>query len=459
MSFQQGLSGLNVSSKALDVISNNISNASTIGFKGGAAQFADVYAASLGVGGGSQVGIGASLPSVRQQFTQGTISNSSNSLDLAVNGSGFFRIQKTPTDSTITYTRNGQFELDDQGYIVNSMGNNLTGYPITNGVTDRAVLVPVQLDTTGAAPAATGSASVDAGIQTQINLDDRLTKSLSSASPNTLAAWSSNTSFPPNNVNTYNYSTSLSIYDQKGNSHALSTYYTRVANSSGSAPDKNLWEVHYVLDDKDITSAVSGGTASGTGTPTLEFNSQGQVVTSGFSSSTGRLIDSQFKISATGLATVSSSFSGLFSSDIPVDYAGSTVYGSTSTVMKQVQDGYPYGTLSSVTVSSTGVLQGNYSNGQTKDIAQLVLVDFIAPNGLQNVGNNQWVETSASGQPLVGDPGSGSRGVVQASAVEEANVDLTQELVNLITQQRNYQASAQTIKTQDQVMQTLVNLR
>jgi flagellar hook protein FlgE len=135
------------------------------------------------------------------------------------------------------------------------------------------------------------------------------------------------------------------------------------------------------------------------------------------------------------------------------------LFGSGYDVNKLVQDGYPYGRLSGVSVSSDGILRGNYSNGQTKDIAQIVLVDFISPTGLVSLGNNQWGETAASGQPLIGDPGSGNRGLLQSAAVEDANVDLTQELVNLITQQRNYQANAQSIKTQDQVLQTLVNLR
>src|SRR5574343_894762 len=144
MAFQQGLSGLNTSSKALDVISNNIANASTVGFKAGQAQFADVYAASLGIGGASQVGIGAALSTVQQQFSQGNISNSNNPLDIAVNGSGFFRVQKNETDQTISYTRNGQFHLDSEGYIINAQGNNLTGYPIENRVTNRTMLLPVQ---------------------------------------------------------------------------------------------------------------------------------------------------------------------------------------------------------------------------------------------------------------------------------------------------------------------------
>jgi flagellar hook protein FlgE len=467
MAFQQGLSGLNNSSKALDVISNNIANASTVGFKGGQAQFSDAFAASLGAGGASAVGIGSQLAGVQQQFSQGGISNSNNPLDIAINGGGFFRLQKSVADSTASYTRNGQFHIDSQGYIVNAQLNNLTGYPITNNVVNRASLVPVQLDTTGVVPRATGTASVNPGIETQLNFDDRDMRSLASASPDTLAVWSSNTSFPPNNLNTFNYSTSVTVYDQKGNDHALSMYFTRQANSTGAAPDKNEWDTHFVLDDKDITRWVTGATAGQAApivaapaayvAPVLRFAPDGSIVKTGWGAA-GSNTDFQFNINATD-AAFPAQFSGLFTTTIPINFDKSTLFGSGYDVNKLVQDGYPYGRLSGVTVSPEGVLRGNYSNGQTKDIIQIALADFISPTGLSSLGNNQWAETAASGQALIGDPGAGNRGLLQASAVEDANVDLTQELVNLITQQRNYQANAQSIKTQDQVMQTLVNMR
>ena len=540
MAFQQGLSGLNTSSKALDVISNNIANASTVGFKGGQAQFADVYAASLGIGGASQVGIGAALSNVQQQFSQGNISNSNNPLDIAINGSGFFRLQKNVNDQTISYTRNGQYHLDAEGYIINAQGNNLTGYPIENGVTNRSMLLPVQLDTTGVNPLATGAATTNPGIQTQINFDDRDKKSLTSATPNNLAPWGANSSFPPNNLNTFNYSTSITIYDQKGNSHALSMYFTRVGNSSATVPAKNLWEAHFVLDDKDVTGQMlAGANTTYTGVPTLEFGADGKILTTGFSATntitstetiaanltngnnlgfapaTGSVtftdlngnpvgpyvegvdytvtatgiaypgtttitngqgliisysasanpanpalaLGSNFTLNTTTLAAAYPQFAQLFPNNVPINFENSTLFGSGYDVNKLVQDGYPYGRLSGVSVSPDGVLQGNYSNGQTKKIAQIALVDFISPTGLASLGNNQWAETAASGQALVGDPGTGNRGVLQSSRVEDANVDLTQELVNMITQQRNYQANAQSIKTQDQIMQTLVNLR
>ncbi len=474
MAFQQGLSGLNASSKSLDVISNNISNASTVGFKGGQAQFADVFAAASS---GTQVGIGSSLSSVAQQFTQGNISNTNNPLDLAINGNGFFRLQKSLTDSTISFTRNGQYHLDASGYVINAQKNNLTGYPVTNGVTNRSTMVPVQLNTQGIPPIATGTSTVNAGVQLQINLDDRELKSYGSASPNNLAAWSGNTAFPPNNLNTFNYSTSLQIYDQKGNSHTLAMYFTRIDPATSANNTKNMFDMHFVLDTTDITPYVKGATnGGGIGVvPTVQFAPGGGIIKSGFAvpatandpDGVARSVDYQFNIdtsAATGIGSLAT-FSNLFPptssgvAAIPVDLNNSTMFGAPYDVNKLTQDGYQYGRLTGVSVSPNGVLQGNYSNGQSKSIVQLVLADFVSPTGLLSLGNNQWAESAASGQPLIGEPGAGSRGLLQSAAVEDANVDLTQELVNLITAQRNYQANAQSIKTQDQVMQTLVNMR
>lgn len=466
MAFQQGLSGLNSSSKALDAISNNIANASTVGYKAAGVQFADVYAASLGVGGASPIGIGTSIAAVQQQFSQGNISTSNNPLDMAINGSGFFQLQKSPTDLTKTYSRNGQFHVDDEGYVVNAQSYNLRGYQYENGTLSQT-LAPIQLSSRGVDPQATGAAGLNPGVQVEVNLDDRELKSLGSPSPNTLGPWTDNSVMPPDNLNTYNYSTAITIYDQRGNDHSLSMYFTRVDDSSSGPPDKNLWEVHYVLDDQDITSIVTAsnnGAAVAGDVPTLEFQEGGGIETTGWTASATRAVDYQFNIAAADLETFvdgsgGTPFAQMFPSDIPISFANSTLFGAGYDVNRLVQDGYPYGRLSGISVSPDGVVQGNYSNGQTSNIAKVALFDFTSPTGLASLGNNQWAETSASGQALPGVPGVGSRGLLQASAVEDSNVDLTQELVNMITQQRNYQANAQSIKTQDQVMQTLVNLR
>lgn len=403
MSFQQGLSGLNAASKSLDAISNNVANAGTVGFKGASAQFADVYAASISGGGASQIGIGTNVAAVKQQFTQGNITVTNNALDVAINGAGFFRMSN---NGVISYTRNGQFSVDKSGFIVNPAGYRLTGYAANaSGVIVPSSPTDLVISSNDLTPSATGKAQIG------LNLDSR----------STIPTAAFNSADPA----TYNSSTAITVYDTLGNSHVLSTYFRLNA--------ANTWDMYTVL-DSDV--------ATQTGPAALAFDNTGALTTA---QPLGAL---NFTL-ANGAADLA----------IELDFTGSTQYGATFGVNKMVQDGYTSGRLSGISISPDGVVQGRYSNGQSRTLGQIVLANFPNPNGLQSQGGNQWVETVGSGQPLVGAPNSGSLGALQSAAVEESNIDLTGELVNMITVQRNYQANAQSIKTQDAIMQTLVNLR
>jgi flagellar hook protein FlgE len=412
MGFQQGLSGLNAASKALDATGNNIANSSTVGFKAANAQFADVYAASLAGAGATQIGIGTSVGGVAQQFTQGNITTTNNSLDIAVNGSGFFRMDD---NGSVTWTRNGQFQVDKDGYIINAQGARLTGYLANaNGTIIQSSPSDILIDTSDLQPVATGSGTPATGLMMGLNLDSRET------TPTTAT-------FSPNDPTSYNKSTSATVYDSLGNPHTLALYFVKSATA-------NQWSLYTTLDG----GAASAGT-------TLTFSSSGALQ----SPPVNGIVTQSFAL--TNGASTPLTF--------PLNLTGTTQYGSVFGVNSLSQDGYASGRLSGLSVSSDGTVQGQYSNGQTRNLAQIVLGKFTNPNGLMSMGGNQWAETSASGQPLIGVPGSGALGVLQSGAVEDSNVDLTQELVNLITEQRNYQANAQTIKTQDQVLQTLVNLQ
>jgi flagellar hook protein FlgE len=407
MAFQQGLSGLNAASKALDVISNNVSNASNVGFKQSNTQFADVYAAALnGSAAGVQIGIGTSVAAVTQQFTQGNITPTDNPLDVAINGAGFFRMSN---EGSLVYTRAGQFEINKSGYIVNAQGLKLTGYPAdASGNILPATPQPLYVDTADLLPKET--AKVEMGL----NLDS--TKSAITAT------------FDPNDATTYTSSTSVSVYDSLGNSHILTMYFAKTSSAN--------WNMYTQLD---------GGTTAANGT--LTFDTSGQLT-------------SAMPITLNGLAVSTGAQTPIGgAAGMQLDLTGSTQYGGTFSVNRQEQDGYASGRLSGITIGSDGTVQGRYSNGQSRNLGQIVLANFANANGLISLGNNNWAESPDSGQPLVGAPNSGSMGKLQAGAVEESNVDLTAELVNMITQQRNYQANAQSIKTQDQIMQTLVNLR
>jgi len=411
MSFQQGLSGLNVAAKNLDVIGNNVANSSTVGFKTSQTQFSDVYAASLAGGGGLQAGIGTKVSTIAQQFTQGNISVTNNPLDVAINGKGFFRVDQ---QGTIFYTRNGQFQLDKDGYIVTAAGENLTGYAAnSSGAILPGALVNLQLSSADIAPSATATA------ESLVNLDSRATVIPAA------------TAFNLTDPTTYNSSTSMTVYDSLGNAQNYSLYFKKTAS--------NTWEVY-----TSLTNAVGSATTAQGLLTTLTFNSSGALTAGGSASET---------LSAADLGT------GAAALTFTVDFAGTTQFGSNFGVNAITQDGYASGRLTGFSIGDDGIVQARYSNGQNVAQGQIVLANFTNPQGLQPMGNTLFAETATSGQPLVGGPGSGSLGVLQASATEDSTVDLTQELVNMITAQRVYQANAQSIKTQDQVLQTLVNLR
>jgi len=410
MAFQQALSGLNGASKAIDVISNNIANASTIGFKGANTVFGDIYAAALnGASAGVQVGIGTSVGAVAQSFNQGNITPTDNPLDIAINGSGFFRVVKS--DGTVGYTRNGQYEIDKSGYLTNSAGYRLTGYPANSlGQILPASPTDIKLDTSDLQPKETTSADMG------INLDSRATVPT--------VPFTSTAAQPIPDPLSYNSSTSISIFDSLGNSHIYTMYFVKTGGGT--------WDVH--------TSVDGGQTTGPTG---LTFDTGGTLTTT-----------MPLNVSA----PINTSFGANSPISFQLDFTGSTQYGSAFGVNKQLQDGFASGRLSGITIGADGTLQGRYSNGQSKVLGQIVLANFANPNGLISLGQNLWAEAPESGQPLVGSPGTGSLGLLQAGSLEESNTDLTSSLVNLITQQRNYQANSQSIKTQDTILNTLVNL-
>jgi len=404
MSFQQGLSGLFAAARNLDVIGNNVANANTVGFKESQTQFADVYATSLAGSGGNGAGIGVSVAAIQAEFSQGNIRTTANALDVAINGRGFFRLDN---QGIIAYSRNGQFHLDKDGFMVNANGGKLTGFGIdANGNLLIGNPVPLQLSTAQLQATATTKANIG------MNLDAR---------ENAIAL-----PFAIANPTTYNKATSLTVYDSLGNPHALATYFTKTA--------ANTWDVNGALDGAAI--GLLG---------TLKFNADGSL------DAVGSALPY-----AVGVPLANGANTPF---NLTLDFEGATQFGSSFTVDSLRQDGFTSGMLSGYSVSDDGTILGRYSNGATRTLGQIELANFANPEGLQPLGQNAFAETNASGQPIPGTPGSGYFGVVQSGAVEESNVDLTQQLVNMITAQRVYQANAQTIKTQDQVLNTLVNLR
>jgi flagellar hook protein FlgE len=408
MSFEQGISGLNAASKSLEVIGNNIANANTIGAKSSRAEFSELFANSVSAAASKDAGTGVDVAAVAQQFTQGNITSTGNNLDLAINGNGFF--QTTSADGSTGYTRAGQFKLNNQGFIVDNSGDKLMGYPTdVKGNRLSSMPTPLTLPTnTPIAPQATGN------VTAQFNLD-AATPTATATTPITAIG------------------TSLNVYDGQGIQIPLSVYFTKTATA-------NTWDVY---------TSVSGAAPTKQGG--LSFNPDGSLK---------ETLD--IAGVATGKTTLPLSITTTSGASSPfasnIDFANSTQLGASFNVSQLTQDGYAPGQLNGVKVSATGILQASYSNGQSQSLGQITLANFRNAQGLAQTGAGQWSETAASGPPTRGAPGDGNLGAIQAGSLEESNVDLTSELVNMMTAQRSYQANAQTIKTMDQVVQTLMNM-
>lgn len=487
MGFQQALSGLNAADKNLQVIGNNVSNSNTVGFKSSTALFSDVFASSLSGGVGSQIGIGTNVASVAENLSQGNVTTTNNALDLAINGQGFFRVSN---NGTISYSRNGQFKLDKNGFIVNNNGQNLTGYSAVNGAVVAGTVANLKIPTTNFAPKATSSAVIGAN--------------LSSASTLPTVA-----PFNAVDPNTYNFSTPQTIYDSLGQSHSAMFYFVKSATP-------NVWNSYTYVDGAFADPAQTAATLATSAQTTAQASALAAGATaaqatavSTAAATAGALLGATPAsialaastavtvpvLTAAQAAAISAAVSALpavgvgvpstlsFSTGgalVPpatnlnktialtngaaplaftVDFSQMTQYGVNSAPNVLSQNGYTSGQLNGYSIGADGTLTGKYSNGQTQALGQVILANFINSQGLQPLGNNQFAESSASGSPLIAAPGSSSFGTIQSAAVEASNVDLTAELVSMITAQRAYQANAQTIKTQDQMMQTIVSLR
>ncbi|MDY7578299.1 flagellar hook-basal body complex protein [Herbaspirillum sp. RTI4] len=556
--FQQGLSGVNGAAQQLDVIGNNVANASTVGYKSSAAQFADMYANSVNLSANSGVGIGVANANVAQSFTQGSLTSTSNPLDIAINGNGFFRMVASTTDQTPLYARNGQFQLTKDGYINNptEKGALLTGW--AQGVTGGDP-TPLQINT------ANIPATQTTKVTTSLNLDSR--NSTPTTSP-----------FSATDPTSYNSTTGVTLYDSLGNTYNAQTYYVKNPASNGTT----TWDVYTTVDGTAYPAAGTAaettynannlnlsssaavitpaspflGTTAGTdynnvhqtvvydstGTATtlntffvktsattwkvygstgttlpgtilnagaalgtLTFDSTGALTSStvanpqlggsfstngiamdftGSKLSTGAFSDTvtqngvatggtaqartgQLTFNSSGLMTSSSmanlqltprAGASFAPAGIALNYTGTTQTGAAFATVAQAQDGTAPGVLSGFNIGQDGVITGSYSNSQTKALGTVLLVNFANPNGLQSRGNNLYGATAAAGVPLIGQPTAGGLGALQSKQTESSNIDLTSELVGLIVAQRVYQANAQSIKAQDTVLQSVIQI-
>jgi flagellar hook protein FlgE len=409
MGFQYGLSGMNAASKNLDVIGHNIANANTTGFKGSRTEFSELFGSAVGASSANTTGQGVGVSGVSRQFAQGNVSITGNNLDVAINGAGF--LQLGMPDGSNAYTRAGSLQINKEGELVNQQGAHVLGFPTdpkTGAVLNQSVkpiIVPIDKGIVGQKTTEVAvKLNLDAGAATYNSVSDQ----------------------PPYTT----YSSTLNIYNSQGKAIPVDLYFTK--NSAS-----NSW---------DVSRKVDGGTRENI--LTLKFKNDGsfdaQTVATGITA----------KQEITALEG-----DGAIKFTVAVDLSGTTQFASRFSVSQNSQDGFATGDINGVSIEPDGTVRARYSNGLNLSQGKLVLVKFNNAQGLAATTGGNLIETVASGGRVAGEPNSGNFGALQSGALEDSNIDLTAELVNMMTAQRSYQANAQTLKTQDQVMSTLVNLR
>lgn len=406
MAFETAISGLNAATTQLDIASNNIANVNTNGFKQSRAEFSDIFTGSnLGVS-SLAVSRGVRTAAINQQFDQGNIKSTNNNFDLAISGGGFFMLDD---DGSTVYSRAGAFGVDRSGFVTNSANQKLMAFQVDSAGLPAGTPVPLQIDTSDVAPNATGSVMVGVNLRA--------------------AAPAIALPFDPTVAGSYTNSSSMTFYDSLGNSHDGVLYFVKTA--------PNTYATHLLLDGTEVAPSAGG---------TITFGTDGKIA----SPASGQI------------AYAATPVPGAADMNLTLNYAGgtpTTQYGDTYSVNALDQDGYSTGRLATISIDETGRVFARYTNGQSRLQGQVALANFANSQGLRQAGNNAWVETFASGIPLVGTGGSARLGVIQSGALEDSNVNLTEELVKLIMAQRNFQANAQVIQTEDRTTQTLMNMR
>ena len=405
MPFQIALSGLNAASDDLGVTANNIANANTNGFKQSRAEFAEVFAASTESLTSNAIGSGVRLNNIAQEFTQGNVEFTGNTLDLAITGQGFFTLSN---GGSLNYTRAGAFAADRDGYVTDADGRRLQVYPpLGDGVFNTGELTDLRLLTGQNPPQATTS------MELGVNLP-------ADAAPPATGV------FDPTDPTSFNHTTSTTVYDSLGAAHTAAVYFVKEAAV-------NEWSAYMVIDG----TTVGGANA-------LTFDSAGQIV-----------------VPAGGLITLPPYPTGNGAADITMelDLGLTTQFGGSYAVNSLSQDGFTAGRLTGIEIDPTGVVFARFTNGRADELGKITLSNFSSVSNLGQISDTNWVETFASGDALRGEAGTATFGLIQAGALEASNVDLTDQLVNMITAQRNFQANAQVISTADAITQTIINIR
>ena len=405
MPFRLALSGLNAAQTDLTVTANNVANVATTGFKQSRAEFADLFATSQQGVASTAVGNGVRVSEISQQFAQGNIDFTDSSLDLAVSGNGFFVMSD---GGAVSYTRAGAFQVDEAGFVVNSRQQRLQVYPpLPNGGFNTGGLSDLSLTTGESAPQATTAADVVLNLSADAEVPATAT-------------------FDPTDATSYNNATSLTVYDSLGAAHTATLYFVKGAVD-------NQWTTNLYVDGSAVGTAQA-----------LTYTPAGALTTP----AGGEIVFPAYT-PATGANPINMTF----------DFGATTQYGGPFAVSAITQDGFTTGRLIGIDIGDSGVVQARFTNGRSIALGQIAMANFPNPQGLQQLGDQSWAETFASGQALRGEAGNSGFGTLQSGALEASNVDITEQLVNMITAQRNFQANAQMISTADSITQTIINIR
>ena len=464
MSFNIALSGVSAAQKDLDTTANNIANVNTVGFKESRAEFGDVFAQSLMASGQNKVGDGVLTQEVAQQFTQGSLQFTNNSLDLAITGNGFFGTVPDITSRDFSFTRAGQFKIDSDNFVVNSSGDNLLGFPVNpDGSSSSVALstsIPVRIPDSSGAPQETTKVSLKMNLpagSTPVDLD----------------------LFDPNDPNTYNAATSVTIFDTLGESHVKTYYFMKDAAAVSANPPRNEWVGVTYIDDNPVDTE---GNVIGA-VPTTGDNVVGETsgnIIAGFRmqySNGGDFIgiqnadgvnDPLGKVVSEPLGDVilinGSDPTQTISTNFVLDVNNSTPneptqFSSAFEVTSLEQDGLPVGRLTGIDIGPDGLVRATYSNGTSEPIVRVAMIRFANDQGLIQQSGTQWKESILSGEALAGEATTGTYGEINSSALEQANVNLTTELIDMIIAQRNFQANSRALEINNQLNQTILNIR
>lgn len=423
--FQRGFSGIRAQQESIDTISNNVANASTVGFKKSKAIFGDLYNANKG-GFRNAPGAGVRVLDIQQNFSQGAVNRTGLPTDLAINGEGFFQLTN-PLSGETFYSRNGQFIEDNEQFLTTVTGNRLQGFALnqTTGQPIAGALQDIQIDRNQMAPQAT----TNVNLQLNFNASE---PAIDAAIP-----------FDVNDPDTYTQATSLSVFDLQGARQDLNLYFRKdTVDATGNA----TWQVFAQVAGQDVPINGAASIPVRFGANGLPVNAAGEPV---------GLEDLKFEMDFSQVTNADGILTFAESTEVGLDLSDARQFGSNFQVVAQGQDGFPTGEFLSYFVDDQGLVTARYSNGKERTQAQVALFDFQNRNGLTPDGENNFIQTSEAGDPIAVN----NRSSIISGAVEESNVDLTGELIDMIGAQRIYQANSESIKTQDDLLQTAIAIK